>query len=375
MIFSIDTSCDETSVAITDNHRVLGHLEYTQIQTHQQWGGVVPSLAKRAHEERIDEIILLVCKKTVQHNKPLFLSKTKNASPIDTVFNKVDHIAVTYGPGLAIALEVGIRKAIGLAKKYNKSLIRVNHMEGHAYSCFTQNKNGNPTHIFNFPYLVLLVSGAHTELLVLEDHLKFRMLGETRDDAAGEALDKAARMLGFQYPGGPVLERLANLSDKKDHYHFHRPMWDSKDLDFSFSGLKTAIFNKLRTMDEEQKSAAVKELSYAFQEAIVESILHKVEMAVQQTGITRLAVGGGVIANKYLRTKLRQLMKKHHGEVFFPPEHYLTSDNAAMIGVAAYYKVKRGEIVEDLKDLDRVPRLSLAWIKASFPVDWENAYT
>lgn len=359
IILSIDTSCDETAVAITNGRRVLAHVEYTQIATHQPWGGVVPSLARRAHEERIDGVIEAVCKKFVQINKAKIGTKSEE-NFTQRAFKDIDYIAVTYGPGLAIALEVGITKAKELAQIYEKELIGINHMEGHLYSCFAQNREGNPGTEFKFPYLVLLVSGAHTELVRVDDHLHYTLLGETRDDAAGEALDKAARMLGFQYPGGPVIERLAALSLKEDIYKFPRPMRNSKDLDFSFSGLKTSLYNLLNKIGEEEKIKNLNSLSYSFQEAVVESILIKVEQAVKNTGINRLIVGGGVVANTYLRLRLRRLLKKHAGEVLFPPYKYLTADNAAMIGVAAHYRVLNGNIIRNEAELDRQPRLSLA---------------
>ena len=221
-ILAIDTSCDETSVAIVEGRRVLSHVEYSQIAMHVKWGGVVPSIARRAHEERIDWVVDQAVKKF----------EIKN----------IDCIAVTYGPGLAIALEVGIKKAKELTRKFKKKLIAVNHLEGHIYSSFVQNSRGNPIRDFRFPYLALVISGGHTEIVLWRDHLKYEVLGETLDDAAGEALDKAAKMLDLGYPGGPVIERLAKEVQNKDFYNFPRPMLKSKTLEFSFSGLKTAFF-------------------------------------------------------------------------------------------------------------------------------------
>ncbi len=348
-ILSIDTSCDETSVAITEGRKVLSHIEYSQILTHKEWGGVVPSLAKRAHEERIEWVVL--------HTLQRAFGKSKNT--LDTAIQEVDAIAVTYGPGLAIALEVGINTAKNLSVHYQKPLIAVNHMEGHIYSCFVQNSKGNPVREFDFPYLALLISGGHTELVLFKSYFDYEIIGQTVDDAAGEAIDKAARMLGFNYPGGPVLERLAEQAGNLDFHNFPRPMKKSQDLNFSFSGLKTSFYNYTNKMNKNDSVNSPDKLSSSFQEAVFGSILIKTEQAIQTHRIHRLVVGGGVIANKYLRKRLRQLVKPYKGEVLFPPYRYLTGDNASMIGVVASIKASRGMFIKDIHELDRSPRLSL----------------
>lgn len=347
-ILSIDTSCDETAAAITEGRRVLSQSIFSQIVTHKQWGGVVPSLAKRAHEERIDGIIGQTLKKYAVYV----------GVPLADVWNTIDAIAVTYGPGLAIALEVGIRKAKELAALYSKPLVAVNHMEGHIYSSFVQNRNGNPKREYTFPYLALLVSGAHTEIVHFTDHLTYKVLGETRDDAAGEAIDKAARMLGFGYPGGPVLERLSEQAGNSDIYKFPRPMVRSKDLNFSFSGLKTSFLYFTRAMPEQEKSQKIRELASSFQAAIFDTLVKKTALAMDMTGVRNLVVGGGVAANMRLRSMLKQMVTKRGGTAVFPSYKYLTGDNASMIGVAAYYKAQKGLFVQDFSKLDRVPRLS-----------------
>ncbi len=337
LILAIDTSCDETAAATTCERRVLTNVIYSQVLLHKRWGGVVPSIAKRVHEERIDFVI----KEAVKD------------------FSKIDYVAVTIGPGLAVALEVGIKKAKELAQKYGKKIISVNHMEGHIYSCFAQNSRGNPKRDFRFPYLALLISGGHTELVIFKDHLDFEVIGTTLDDAAGEALDKAAKMLGLGYPGGPVIERLAKEAGNIDYYKFPRPMVRSGDLNFSFSGLKTSFYYFLKKMPEKEKGERIKELASSFQEAVFDTLLIKTEQAIKRTGINSMIVGGGVIANLYLRKKLRQLAKKYQGQVIFPAFKYLTGDNAAMIGVAAYYKAQKRLFVKDINKLDRIPRLDL----------------
>lgn len=338
LILSIDTSCDETSVAVTEGRKILANEIYSQILIHKKWGGVVPSLAKRAHEERIDLVI----------NEAL-----------NKVVVPVDYIAVTYGPGLAVALEVSIKKAKELAKTYDKKIISVNHMEGHIYSCFAQNRKGNPKVKFSFPYLCLLISGGHTELVKFSDHLKYEILGETIDDAAGESLDKAAKMLGLGYPGGPIIERLAQLGDSSYH-QFPRPMIRSKDFNFSFSGLKTSFYYFLKNLKEKERLKNLNNLAASFQEAVLETLLNKLKQAMEKTRIKNILVAGGVAANLSLRRRIRQLVIQHHGQVLFPPFKNLYGDNAAMIGVAAYYKALKNIFVNNLERLDRVPRLKLS---------------
>ncbi len=342
LILALDTSADETSGAITSGRRVLSYVNYTQILIHREWGGIVPSIAKRAHEERIDFVVEETCRKA------------------KTQLKDIDYIAVTYGPGLAIALEVGIKKAKELAIKYNKKLIAVNHMEGHIYSSFVQNQNGNPNFPFKFPYLALLISGGHSEIVLFKDHLKYEIIGQTRDDAAGEALDKAARMLGLGYPGGEVLEKLALKVGNIDSFNFPRPMIKTKEVEFSFAGLKTALFYFLKDITEEEKNKNLCLIASSFQEAVLDSIVAKTKIAISQTGVNRLVVGGGVSANKRLRLLLGRLIKKSGGSVIFPPFPYLTGDNAAMIGVVAHFKAEKKLFVDDLNLLDRQPRLVLA---------------
>jgi N6-L-threonylcarbamoyladenine synthase len=375
MILSLDTSCDETAAAVVLGRRVLSNVVYSQVLLHQKWGGVVPSIAKRAHEERIDLVIESTIKKFFRQKKILMSKRTFFSQLVEPVascpslaygsllyqnfFEYIEAIAVTVGPGLAPALEVGIKKAKELAKEFNKKIISVNHLEGHIYSPFVQNSKGNPKIDFHFPYLVLTVSGGHTSLVIFEDHLKYKVIGETIDDAAGEALDKAAKLLGLGYPGGPVIERLAKEVDNRDFYHFPRPMISSDNLNFSFSGLKTSFYYFLKKMNEKEKIKKIRELSSSFQQAVFETLIIKTEKAIKKTGIKNLALVGGVSANLYLRKLFRKLAKKYNGQVLFPSFKYLCGDNAAMIGVVASFKAQKNLFVSDIKNLDRMPRMSL----------------
>jgi len=341
-ILAIDTSADETAAAITQQRRIISNVIYSQIAIHRQWGGIYPTLAKRAHEEKIDGVV------------DLCLRKFRRISDV-----KIDAIAVTQGPGLAIALEVGIKKAKELSAKFDIPLIAVNHLEGHLYSCFAQNRSGRPSRVIKFPYLGLIISGGHTEFVMIKNHLEYEVIGQTIDDAAGEALDKAAKLLGFGYPGGPVIERLAEEVGNIDKYHFPRPMLKSANLNFSFSGLKTAFYYYSRKMTEKEKAEKIRLLASAFQEAVFDVVLKKTQNAIKTTGIRNLVIGGGVIANLYLRRRLRSLAKKYQGQVLFPPFKYLTGDNAAMIGIVAGFKAENKLFVNNIDSLDRVARLAL----------------
>jgi len=232
-------------------------------------------------------------------------------------------------------------------------------MEGHIYSCFVQNSQGNPERSFAFPYIALLISGGHTQLVEVRSHGQYEVLGQTLDDAAGEALDKAGKLLGLGYPGGPVIETLSAQVENCDDYHFTRPMLHTKTLDFSFSGLKTAFYYFLKTISEEEKAKKTKELASAFQEAVFDTVLAKLELAMKQTNIHSILVAGGVAINARLRSQVRKLVKKYDGNVRFPAYRYLNGDNAAMIGVAAYFQAQRADFATNLETIQRIPRLEL----------------
>jgi N6-L-threonylcarbamoyladenine synthase len=344
-ILAIDTSCDETSVAILENDRLFSNIVSSQVELHYKWGGVVPSIAKRAHQEKLDPSIELALKR----------ARLK--------IEDIDVFAVTYGPGLAIALEVGIKKAKELAKKYKKPLVAVDHMEGHIYSNLIRNSRGNFYNSFSgvkFPLLVLLVSGGHTEIIFMKDHGEYGVVGQTLDDAAGEAFDKVARPLMLGYPGGPVIEQFAENGDE-DMFKLPKPIIHLKNYNFSFSGLKTASFllvEKLKKEHGKDFSKVVPDFCASFQKTVVDTLLIKTSRAVEEFKPKQLLMGGGVLANNYMRRKFRKKMKELGVEPVMADKRF-TGDNAAMIGVCAYYKAKRKEFVKDLDNLDRFPNLRI----------------
>ena len=344
-ILAIDTSCDETSAAIVEGRRVLSSVVYSQTQLHKKWGGVMPSVAKRAHQERLDPVI------------------ERSLQKAGLRMQDIEAVAVTVGPGLAIALEVGIAKAKQISVDQKIPFIAVNHMEGHIYSCFVQNSKGNPERPFTFPYLALLVSGGHTEIVRFTHHLEYEVIGRTTDDAVGEALDKAAKILGYGYPGGPLIETLAEKVGNRDVYNFPRPMLRAPNLDMSFSGLKTSFLYKVRSLTDENRAELVYDLASSYQEAAFDTVVKKLERAVKKTGVAQVAVGGGVAVNKRLRALLKKMISKYNGELFFPTYKYLNFDNAAMIGVVASFKAEKKLFVQDLVSVERQPRLSFPAFK------------
>jgi len=377
-ILAIDTSADETSVAITEDFRVLSSTISSQISAHAKWGGIVPSIARLAHEERIDAVVNETLRKAQLSQgeplKPCFACAVPDWSTPSTAQNRflagakissnpvaIDAVAVTYGPGLSIALEVGIKKAKQLATAWGKRLIAVNHMEGHMYSPYISNSKGNPKREVIYPFLSLLISGGHTQIFIVTGNGQFGMIGQSVDDAAGEALDKAAKMLGLGYPGGQIIERLSLEVQNIDKYNFPRPMIHNDDCMMSFSGLKTHLYYFLKG----QKGQTVdinNDLQYlasSFQEAVFGSVISKLSKAVKDTGVATIAVGGGVSINKRLRYLVRKLAKQYHGQALFPPYNYLCGDNASMIGIAAHLQALRADYVTDFDSLDRVPRLKL----------------
>lgn len=307
-ILAIESSCDETSMAIVKNGcEVIGLSIATQMDTHALYGGVVPEIASRMHTEAVTLVLEDVLKKS------------------NMKVEDVDAIAVTYAPGLTGSLIVGIEAAKALAFIYHKPLIAVNHLIGHIYANNLESK-------MEFPLLALIVSGGHTELLVMESDYQFKKLGETLDDAIGEAYDKVARVIGLKYPGGPNVEHYA--LEGKHTYNLPRPVMDDT-YNFSYSGLKSAIINLVHNAEQRGEDINKYDLARSFQDVAIDELVRKVEKAFQETGIKRLVVAGGVSANQYLKGEMQKLCDKYVAKLMIPRLLYCT-DNAAMIGAAAY---------------------------------------
>ena len=345
-ILAIDTSCDDTAAAVLENERVLSSVVSSQIDVHKEWGGVVPNLARREHEKMIDGVVDVALKRSGL-----------------SAFSELTAIAVTYGPGLAPALEVGVRKAKELALEHNLPLIAVNHMEGHTLSVLLRNKNGNRysgIEDMEYPFMAVVVSGGHTELVWVEEIGTYELLGQTLDDAAGEAFDKIARMLDLGYPGGPVIAHLSEEGNP-DAYPLPRPMKHSPDYNYSFSGLKTACLYNTNSLKEEmgaQFAEIIPDYAASVQEAIVDALLAKAIRAAKKKQPKFIVFGGGVSANLRMRKKFRDACKEIDISVYFPEKRFCT-DNGAMIGLAAYYKYQRGETVKDIESLDRDPSITI----------------
>ncbi|MFZ2205748.1 MAG: tRNA (adenosine(37)-N6)-threonylcarbamoyltransferase complex transferase subunit TsaD [Minisyncoccia bacterium] len=395
-ILSIETSCDETGISILEikggnknpSFRILADSLNSQIKIHAPFGGVYPMLAKREHIK----------------NLPILFARTLKKAKLDKSKKPFDLIAVTSGPGLEPALWTGITFAQETAKKYNVPVIPVNHMEGHILSVFGNDKKefiipvssskSKQTKInkgaVNFPILSLLVSGGHTELVLIQDWMKYKVLGETLDDAAGEAFDKVARMLGLPYPGGPEISKLAEVGRKSRNTVFKsiaqadgpsiairqqadmcgfknsipafsciptislpRPMMHSKNFDFSFSGLKTAVLYLIRDLtkvnpdilkDEKMKI----QIATEFENAVVETLVHKTKKAIEKYNIKTVITAGGVSSNKYLRKEMKKMAGSEIKILF--PEKKLATDNSIMIGIAGYFRfLKKGKKISSSK--------------------------
>jgi len=308
-ILGIETSCDETGVAIYDSEQgIIGDALYSQVELHAEYGGVVPELASRDH-----------VRKTI----PLVKEVLKQAN---CTKDDIDAIAYTKGPGLIGALFVGVGVGRSLAYAWDIPAIGVHHMEGHLLAPMLEDEKPE------FPFVALLVSGGHTLLVDVQGLGKYEILGESIDDAAGEAFDKTAKIMGLGYPGGPALAKLAEKG-QAGIYKLPRPMTDRPGLDFSFSGLKTAVANLYNGSDKSEQSMA--DIAYAFQEAVVDTIFIKCRRALEQTGHKRLVVAGGVSANVALRAKLTDLLESKGGKAYYPRPKFCT-DNGAMIAYAGY---------------------------------------
>lgn len=311
-ILAIESSCDETAAAVIKNGReVLSNIISTQIDIHKKFGGVVPEVASRKHIENIDTVI----REALEESK--------------VAIKDIDAVAVTYGPGLVGALLVGINTAKALAYAWNKPLIGVNHIEGHISANYIEDKTLKP------PYICLVVSGGHTHLVYAKDYNKFEVMGRTRDDAAGEAYDKIARCLNLGYPGGPKVDKLAK--EGKDNLNFPRVLLKENTLDFSFSGLKSAVLNYVNQTKQKNKSIVDADVAASFQEAVVDVLVKKTLKAAKTKNCKQIALAGGVASNSRLREVMRKTCEEK-GYKFFKPSPILCTDNAAMIGSCAYYK-------------------------------------
>jgi N6-L-threonylcarbamoyladenine synthase len=316
LILGIETSCDETGVALYDTAAgLLGEALHSQVELHALYGGVVPELASRDHVRRLLPL-----------TRSVLASARRDVADIDLV-------AFTQGPGLGGALLVGASVAAGLGLALDRPIVGIHHLEGHLLSPLLADPRPE------FPFVALLVSGGHTQLMRVDGVGRYTMLGETQDDAAGEAFDKTATLLGLGYPGGPALARLAQSGNAK-RFPFPRPMIASGDLNFSFSGLKTAVLTRVRAI-EAPSDADRADLAASFQEAIVEVLAAKCLQALEREGMQRLVVAGGVGANVLLRERLTQQARSRGCEVFFPPLA-LCTDNGAMIAFAAALKYPAG---------------------------------
>ncbi|GAB4262038.1 MAG: tRNA (adenosine(37)-N6)-threonylcarbamoyltransferase complex transferase subunit TsaD [Methylomicrobium sp.] len=314
-VLGLETSCDETAVAIYHSEKgLLNHLLYSQIDMHNEYGGVVPELASRDHIRKLVPLI------------------KQCLNGCDIAKQDIDGIAYTAGPGLMGALLVGAATATSLAWAWHKPAVAVHHMEGHLLAPMLEE---NPP---AFPFVALLISGGHTLLVEVKGIGHYRLLGESLDDAAGEAFDKTAKMLGLGYPGGPKLSALAESG--RPRFKFPRPMTDRPGLDFSFSGLKTYTMNALHGTEQTDRDKA--DIAFAFQNAVAETLSIKCRRALQQTGLNRLVVAGGVSANRVIRQSLTEITDKENAKIYFPRPEFCT-DNGAMIAYAGCQRLLSGQ--------------------------------
>lgn len=317
-ILAIESSCDETSMAIVKNGReVDAFTVLTQMDTHAEYGGVVPEIASRMHTENIT----------------LVLEETLKQSSVS--IDEISAIAVTYAPGLLGSLLVGVEFAKTLALVYKKPLIAVHHTVGHIYANAIDNE-------LSFPLLALVVSGGHTDLILMEGDYQFKILGSTLDDAVGECFDKVARVLGLPYPGGPNVDRLAEKGSPT--YELPKPVNDDT-YNFSFSGLKSHIINLVHNEKQRGKDIQKEDLAKSFQVTAIDELVRKVELALQRNNVKEFIVAGGVSANRYLRAEMKKVADQYHVKFSIPEFKYCT-DNAAMIGAAAYPLFLKGEFAD-----------------------------
>lgn len=332
LILAIESSCDETAASVVRNGReVLSNVISSQIALHTQFGGVVPEIASRKHIEKINQVI------------------TQALSDAGVTLEEITAIGVTYGPGLVGALLVGVAEAKAIAYAAKKPLVGVHHIEGHVSANYIEHPDLKP------PFVCLIVSGGHTHLVIVKDYGEFEIIGRTRDDAAGEAFDKVARAVGLGYPGGPKVDQAAKEGNKHA-IEFPRAKVEGAPFDFSFSGLKSAVLNYINHAKMTGEEIPVPDLVASFQNAVVEALVSRAVLAAKEYGYDRLAIAGGVASNSALREAMQEACDKQ-GIRFYHPSPVFCTDNAAMIGVAAYYEYQKG--TRHGWDLNAVPNLKL----------------
>lgn len=335
-LLSIESSCDECSAAVFKDGALKSVVISSQF-IHSEYGGVVPELASRAHMELIVPVV------------------DESLRKADTRKEEIDSVAVTYGPGLAGSLIVGISFAKAFASSRGIPVVGVNHMEGHLYSAFLEDEKPE------FPFVALIVSGGHSMLIHVREPYSHELLGQTRDDAAGEAFDKVAKLLGLGYPGGPVIDKLAKEGDP-NAFKFPRAFMDGESFEFSFSGIKTSVLYLLRELKydpDNRDEKLVRDICASFQAAVTDVLVSKTILATQKFGVRSITVAGGVAANRGLRGALQSAAEGIGAKAFFPRPLYCT-DNAAMIGIAAHFKYMKSGMVTDLT-LKPTPNLALSF--------------
>jgi N6-L-threonylcarbamoyladenine synthase len=331
-ILAIESSCDETAAAvIEDGHVVRSNVIFSQIELHKLYGGVVPEIASRKHMEKINQVI------------------SEALSQADTTLDELDAIGVTYGPGLVGPLLVGVAEAKAIAYAKKLPLVGVHHIEGHISANYIEHPDLKP------PFMCLVVSGGHTHLVHVKDYQTYEIVGCTRDDAVGEAYDKVARAIGLGYPGGPKIDRIAKTGNP-DAIAFPKATIEGAPYDFSFSGVKSAVLNYLNSCEMKGETYCVEDVAASFQKAVVEVLVEKSVKAIKELGITQFALAGGVASNQCLREKMQAACGEVGAVCYYPSPIYCT-DNAAMIGVAAYHEYQNG--TRHGLDLNAVPNLKL----------------
>ena len=318
IILGIETSCDETSAAVVKNGReILSNVISSQVPVHQKYGGVVPEIASRKHVELVLPVI----------------DQALKEAGID--LERINAIAVTHGPGLIGALLVGVSAAKALAVALDKPLIGVHHIEGHIAANYLQDKNLTP------PFICLVVSGGHSHVVFVQDYCEFEVLGRTRDDAAGEAFDKIARVLDLGYPGGPLIDKLSREGNE-EAIEFPRVHFNDGSLDFSFSGLKTAVMNYVNSKIQKSEEWSAADVAASFQKAVVDVLVDNAVRAAKMRNINKIALAGGVASNSLLRKEMLEVGKANSISIYYPSP-ILCTDNAAMIACAAYYHYLKGD--------------------------------